>query len=89
MRIVRTTLYLLINESNESIEKLKKTNQGSNIDDIKSSIEEINKTWNKLSEKMYQDAKQTSETSNGTDPDTGKTEESNIEDADFEVVDKK
>ena len=38
---------------------------------------------------MYQDAKQASETSNGVDQDASTTKESNIEDADFEVVDEK
>ncbi len=73
----------------DAVEKLKKANQGTNIDEIKSSIDEINQTWNKLSEKMYQDAKQTADTANGSDVKSDATNDGNIEDADFEVVDEK
>ena len=73
----------------DAVEKLKKANQGTNIDEIKSSIDEINQTWNKLTEKMYQDAKQTADTANGSDVKSDATNDGNIEDADFEVVDEK
>ena len=79
-------------ELNGTLEKLKKANEGSNIDDIKAAIDELNNVWNKSASKMY-------ESSKSEEPDGPVKEESKkksktdskddkaIEDADFEVVD--
>ena len=79
-------------ELNGTLEKLKKANEGSNIDDIKAAIDELNNVWNKSASKMY-------ESSKSEEPDEPVKEESKkksktdskddkeIEDADFEVVD--
>ena len=79
-------------ELNGTLEKLKKANEGSNVDDIKAAIDELNNIWNKSASKMY-------ESSKSEEPDEPVKEESKkksktdskddkeIEDADFEVVD--
>jgi molecular chaperone DnaK len=79
-------------ELNGVLEKLKKANEGSNVDDIKAAIDELNNVWNKSASKMY-------ESSKSEEPDEPVKEESKkksktdskddkeIEDADFEVVD--
>ena len=79
-------------ELNGALEKLKKANEGSNVDDIKAAIDELNNVWNKSASKMY-------ESSKSEEPDEPVKEESKkksktdskddkeIEDADFEVVD--
>ena len=79
-------------ELNGALEKLKKANEGSNIDDIKAAIDELNNVWNKSASKMY-------ESSKSEEPDEPVKEESKkksktdskddkeIKDADFEVVD--
>ena len=74
----------------DAVEKLKTANSSSNKDDIKSAMDELNAEWNKLASKMYEASKETEQTEAGT-PSNGeekkKKEESEIEDADFEVVD--
>ncbi len=79
-------------ELNGALEKLKKANEGSNIDDIKAAIDELNNVWNKSASKMY-------ESSKSEEPDepvkeaskkkskTDSKDDKEIEDADFEVVD--
>jgi molecular chaperone DnaK len=75
----------------DAVEKLKTANGGSNIDDIKSAMDELNKVWSGLATKMYDTAKteespkaEKSETKKGS---KGKKGDDEIEDADFEVVD--
>jgi len=77
----------------EAVEKLKTANGGSNIDDIKSEMENLNTIWSGLATKMYDTAK-TEETpqedsSEPKKPGKGKKGDDEIEDADFEVVDEK
>jgi molecular chaperone DnaK len=79
-------------ELNGVLEKLKKANEGSNVDDIKAAIDELNNVWNKSASKMYEATK-------SEEPDEPEKEKSKkksktdskddkeIEDADFEVVD--
>ena len=75
----------------EAVEKLKTANGGSNIDDIKSEMENLNTIWSGLATKMYDTAK--TEEAPQTDnpepkkPGKGKKGDDEIEDADFEVVD--
>ncbi|MFH1852371.1 MAG: molecular chaperone DnaK [Candidatus Neomarinimicrobiota bacterium] len=75
----------------EKVEALKKAAAGSNSSDIKSALEALTKTWNELSAKMYDAAKEQAppqgEPTAGPSKDkkSGK-DDGEIEDADFEVV---
>ena len=76
---------------NEKIEALKKAKDSGNVESMKSAMEQLNAVWSTVASKMY-DAAKTEETDAGTsEPDSGKKgqgkKESEIEDADFEVVD--
>ncbi len=75
----------------DAVEKLKTANGGSNIDDIKSAMDELNNVWSGLASKMYDTAKTTdepkTETGNAKKGGKSKKGEGEIEDADFEVVD--
>ena len=73
------------------VEKVKETNKGTDIQAIKDSMEELNKSWNKVSEKMYQQAQEesTQQTENAPTSDSEKPGNDNVEDADYEVVDEK
>jgi molecular chaperone DnaK len=78
----------------DAVTKLKASKDGSNLDDLKSSIEEVNTAWNAVASKMYEAAKD-----EGVDPEAASSEknkkkkkskkkdDAEIEDADFEVVD--
>ena len=75
----------------EAVEKLKTANGGSNIDDIKSEMENLNTVWSGLATKMYDTAKtEEAPQADGAEPKKpgkGKKGDDEIEDADFEVVD--
>ena len=71
----------------DSVEKLKKAKESSNVDDIREAVDELNKNWNEVASKMYASAKeQEPEKSTDTSEEKKKGDEE-IEDADFEVVD--
>ncbi len=75
----------------DAVEKLKTANSGSNINDIKSEMENLNTIWSGLATKMYDTAK-TEEAPKADSAESkksgkGKKGEDEIEDADFEVVD--
>jgi molecular chaperone DnaK len=74
----------------EKVEELKKAKESGSVDNIKSAMESLNAFWSTIASKMYDSAKQEEDASGGesTDgADTKKKKESEIEDADFEVVD--
>ena len=74
----------------EKVEELKKAKESGSVDNIKSAMESLNAFWSTVASKMYDSAKQEDDPSGGesTDgTDTKKKKESEIEDADFEVVD--
>ena len=74
----------------EKVEELKKAKESGSVDNIKSAMESLNAFWSTVASKMYDSAKQEDDASGGesTDgTDTKKKKESEIEDADFEVVD--
>ena len=74
----------------EKVEELKKAIESGSVDNIKSAMESLNAFWSTVASKMYDSAKQEEDSSGGesTDgTDTKKKKESEIEDADFEVVD--
>ena len=78
-----------ISSLNSAKEKLAESNKGEDIDSIKADIEALNKIWSSASEKMYKDSAQSSD---GQKQDPGAStdsSESEIKDADYEVVDDK
>ena len=76
----------------DAVELLKQANGGSDIDAIKTAIENLNKAWDPVAQKMYQTAQsqtaQEESESTGTSSakDSKTTKEGEVEDADFEVV---
>ena len=77
-----------------AVSKVKTSKESSNLEDLKSSIEELNTAWSSVASKMYEAAKEdgeaSSEGSNNNKKKKGKSKKKNeaeIEDADFEVVD--
>jgi len=79
-------------ELNGALEKLKKANEGSNIDDIKAAIDELNNVWNKSASKMYEATKpeepdEPEKEKSKKKSKTDSKDDKEIEDADFEVVD--
>ena len=74
----------------EKVEELKKAKESGSVDNIKSAMESLNAFWSTVASKMYDSAKQEDDASGGESKDgtdTKKKKESEIEDADFEVVD--
>ena len=75
-----------------AVEQLKQTNGGSDIDAIKTAIENLNKAWEPVAQKMYQaEQSQTAQeepepTGTSSAKDSKTTKEGEVEDADFEVV---
>ena len=75
-----------------ALDQLKQANSGSDIESIKSSIENLNKAWEPVAQKMYQaSAEQQNSSANNTQADNVNSSDSNakeavVEDADFEVV---
>ena len=77
----------------DTLDKLRQANTGSDVGQIKSAIEDLNKTWEPVAQKMYQAAQQEAQASqNGsansnTESETASKEKAEeVEDADFEVV---
>ena len=74
----------------EKVEELKKAKESGSVDNIKSAMESLNAFWSTVASKMYDSAKQEEDASGGESKDgtdIKKKKESEIEDADFEVVD--
>ncbi|MEE9466157.1 MAG: molecular chaperone DnaK [Candidatus Neomarinimicrobiota bacterium] len=76
----------------KELEKLKQANAGSNAKDIQDAIDGVNRIWSDLATKMYaetmsgEEGKPQEETESKS---SGKGNDGEIEDADFEVVDDK
>jgi len=76
----------------DAVEQLKQANGGSDIDAIKTAIENLNKAWEPVAQKMYQaEQSQTAQeepesTGTSSAKDSKTTKEGQVEDADFEVV---
>ena len=76
----------------DAVEQLKQANGGSDIDAIKTAIENLNKTWEPVAQKMYQAAQsqtvqdESEATGTSSAKDSKTTKEGEVEDADFEVV---
>ena len=59
----------------DAVEQLKQANGGSDVDAIKTAIENLNKAWEPVSQKMYQAAQQEAQTPpNGADANTDANE---------------
>jgi len=77
----------------DALKKVKSAKEGSNADELKNSVDELNSAWNDVASKMYEAAKETDtsdnskETKNKAKSKTKKKDDAEIEDADFEVVD--
>ena len=78
----------------DAVAKLKTCKDGNNIEDLKSSLEEVNTAWNAVASKMYEAAKEESADQEAAPSDKNKKknkskkkDDAEIEDADFEVVD--
>ena len=72
----------------DSIDSLKKVNEGSDIDMIEKSINDLNAIWQSLSEKLYQESKDADSKDQGS-PDSNsnkKNKNDEVEEADFEEV---
>ena len=78
---------------NSALEDLKKNKDSSNLESLKSSLDNLNKAWSEVASKMYDASKneeknEDSQKNNTNDKSkTKKKKEDEIEDADFEVVD--
>ena len=78
----------------DAVEQLKQANGGSDVDAIKTAIENLNKAWEPVSQKMYQAAQSqttpgTNDVKEGEANTSDEKQEAEVEDADFEVVDEK
>ena len=69
-----------------SVEKLKTAHGGSNLEDIKSAMDEVNQGWNQIAAKMYDATKDQAPPQEPADSSSDEKKEGEIEDADFEVV---
>ena len=77
-------------ELEQKVADLKKAKDSGNFDDIKSSLEALNTLWSSLASKMVdsnQNNNSQSNTATKTEKNKKDTKDSEIEDADFEVVD--
>ena len=76
-----------ISNLNEAKDKLAESNKGDDPDSIKSDIESLNKIWSAASEQMYKDSSSAPE--ENTQENKSTESDSEIKDADYEVVDDK
>ena len=77
-------------ELEQKVADVKKAKDSGNSDDIKSSLEALNTLWSTLASKMVDSNKadnNESKTASKKEKDKKGTKDSEIEDADFEVVD--
>jgi len=76
----------------KELEKIKQANAGSNAKDIQDAIDGVNRIWSDLATKMYAETKSGEEGKPQEETESkssGKGDDGEIEDADFEVVDDK
>jgi molecular chaperone DnaK len=77
------------NDLNDALEKLKKANESSVIDDIKSEMENLNSVWSSKASSMYDASNASSQEPPVQESEPGGAEakdDKKIKDADFEVV---
>ena len=77
-----------IESLNKAIDNLKEVNKSNDVDMIEKSMNALNETWQKLSEKLYQQTKDASTTSGAQQAksDSSKKKDDEVEEADFEEV---
>ena len=78
-----------ISSLNSAKEKLVESNKGEDVESIKADIEALNKIWSSASEKMYKDSSEANNAQNSKPETSTETPDSEIKDADYEVVDDK
>lgn len=73
----------------DGVKNVKKAKESGNAGDLKSAMDDLNNTWNKIASKMYETAKSEEAKPSGDEKSSASTQkgEGEIEDADFEVVD--
>ena len=76
----------------DNVKKLKTAKDGDNVENLKSAFDELNNAWNQVASKMYDSAKEdenqgAGESTSNEKSKKKKKDDSEIEDADFEVVD--
>jgi molecular chaperone DnaK len=76
----------------DNVKKLKTAKDGDNVENLKSALDELNNAWNQVASKMYDSAKEDVDQDAGESASNNKSkkkkkDDSEIEDADFEVVD--
>ena len=82
---------IIDNYDENNVRKLKEANKSTNVEDIKSAIENLNSVWNTKASSMYQSSKDSPEpdgtpSANKPKGDSKPKDDKKIEDADFEVV---
>ena len=70
----------------QAIENLKDANKGSDVEMIEKSINDLNSTWQGLSEKLYQESKSDTDSPASEPANAKKDKDSEVEEADFEEV---
>ena len=76
-----------ISNLNQAKEKLVESNKGDDIEVIRADIDSLNKIWSEASEKMYKESAEKNQEETSSDPATNSESDSEIKDADYEVVD--
>jgi len=77
-----------VSEIKSKLETLKKSKDTDDIDKIKQLVEELNNSWSKISQQMYQQSQQENQQNPQNDNQGDKSDDSNnVQDADYEVVD--
>ena len=77
------------NDLNDALEKLKKANESSVVEDIKAEMENLNSVWSAKASSMYDASNANTEDEPSVQDTTAKSEakdDKKIKDADFEVV---
>ena len=73
---------------NDKLKKLKKDKESGDVELIKKSLDDLNQEFQKISQKMYQNAQQSQTTDNKSDSNAeGTKKDGEVKDADYEVVD--
>ena len=78
-----------VSNLNSAKEKLAETNKGDDSEAIKADIDSLNKIWSSASEKMYKESSEAASEQTDAESNAGSDTESEIKDADYEVVDDK
>jgi len=82
------------NKLEAAVGRLKEALKTENVDELKSSLDAVNQTWNEISQKLYQQQQTAGGAAGGPQPGAGAAEtdtevkdDKDVEEADYEVVD--